>query len=227
MLGLQWTIVNSILALFRSLGTELLKIFNELSPIVVALNSTYIFPFLRDSVHPIYQQHAHPWLSSFYTSSEYWYSKYLAIHVAQYIVVPCEEAIDIMHRMLYFTVEFFFREDLYDRFIFFLEDVWDVVRRLSSTPPLVSSFGDNSIYVTLAILGIVVLWILYLARRVLLGIIAAVLIVFLCPVLFVLFVAAKLVSWCLSLFSDAPIKNKARKVKTGKAPTRLQTVVAR
>ena len=216
MLGLQWTIVSSILTFCQSLSTELLKVSNKLSPIFAAFYNTNIHPFLRDSAYPVYEQHVHPWLSSIYTSSEQWYSEHLATHVTQFIVTPYEEVIDIMHRLLYYSVEFFFREDLYDRFIFFLENVWEAVRRLSSAPPLVASFGDSSIYIIVAILGIAVLWILYWARRVLLGIIAAVLIVFLCPVLFVLFVTAKLVSGCISLFSNAPTKRKVRKGKVGR-----------
>ena len=227
MLGLQWTIVSTILTFCRSLSTEIQKIFNELFPILAAFYNNSIHPFLRESIYPVYEQHAHPWLSSFYTSSEQWYSEHLATQVTRFIVTPCEEVLDIMHRWLYFSVEFFFREDLYDHFIFFLEDVWDAVRRLSSVPPLIALFGDSSIYITIALLGIAVLWILYWARRVFFGMIAAVLIVFLCPILFVLFVAAKLVSWCLLLFSNAPTKKKAKKGKMGRDhyPIRSQTTV--
>ena len=97
--------------------------------------------------------------------------------------------------------------------MFFIEDLWDAVNWLSSTPLLVGVFGDSSVYITLTMMGVVFLWIAYCSRRVILGIIAIVLIIFLCPILLVLFVAAKILSWFLSLFNDAPMKKKKKKAK--------------
>ena len=166
-------------------------------PNAIRLYTVYLEPFITQQLVPLYKDNMEPGVDTIVSYITDIYSRYLSFLVDDYLCPSYELFSNKVNYVIYFSVKYLEQDDLVDVTMHHIINLWELcVHAVSSLPMVHQIVGpSNSILFGRVVLMSICCLIIILLRNLFLAIAAGLVMILLSPLLAVVYVSAKVVSF--------------------------------